>query len=351
MASKRTASKKCGHALLSRRSLAILLLLAGAFTATGCAVTGGGLPTRADMRVLKSDENFELVSLKSGQTVDDVARVFLGDEREAWQLYELNGPLADTTSELIAVPRSPVNVTGVYQAFYRTVPILCYHQFTEAKHAEHRLELASTDFEDQLRYLVEQGYQFLSFAEVEQILAQERTVPAKSVVITIDDGYASVYDIAWPLLKKYRAKATLFVYTDFVGGGAAMSWPQLRELQSSDLIEVESHGKSHHSLARVKEDVDSRSYAERLKGELEGSEEVFSKRLGQMPQFMSYPYGNSSETIARMLNTDGYKLAATVTRGPNGSFVDPFLLHRTMIFSDHSLDQFATFLATEQPRR
>ncbi|MEM6302667.1 MAG: polysaccharide deacetylase family protein, partial [Pseudomonadota bacterium] len=126
---------------------------------------------------------------------------------------------------------------------------------------------------------------------------------------------------------------------------------QLRELQASDLIEVESHGKSHDSLARVKEDPDGTSYVKRLKDELEGSEAVFARRLGQTPTFMSYPYGNSSETIAQMLNTDGYKLAATVTRGPNGSFVDPFLLHRTMIFSDHSLDQFATFLVTEQPRR
>lgn len=339
------------HPLVASRQFSLALLLAAAISGTGCAVTGGGIPTRADMRVLKSDENFELVSLKSGQTIDDVARVFLGDEREAWQLYELNGSLEDTTGELIAVPRSPVNVTGVYQSFYRTVPILCYHQFTDAKKAEHRLELAARDFEDQLRYLVAEGYQFLSFAEVEQILAQERTIPAKSVVLTIDDGYASVYDIAWPLLKKYRAKATLFVYTDFVGGGAAMSWAQLRELQASDLIEVESHGKSHHSLARVKEDPDRKSYVKRLKEELEGSEAVFARRLGQTPTFMSYPYGNSSETIAQMLSTDGYKLAATVTRGPNGSFVDPFLLHRTMIFSDHSLDQFATFLVTEQPRR
>lgn len=66
--------------------------------------------------------------------------------------------------------------------------------------------------------------------------------------------------------------------------------------------------------------------------------------LGSAPDYLSYPYGNSSRIIAAMLKENGYGLAATVTRGSNGSFVDPFLLHRTMIYDGHSLSDFAGFV-------
>ena len=70
--------------------------------------------------------------------------------------------------------------------------------------------------------------------------------------------------------------------------------------------------------------------------------------LGRAPRFLSYPYGNSSREIAGMLEDAGYGLAATVTRGPNSSFTDPFLLHRTMIYEDHSLKDLEKFLRTSR---
>ena len=59
------------------------------------------------------------------------------------------------------------------------------------------------------------------------------------MVITIDDGYESTYRHAFPILKRHGFPATVFVYTDFLGGGDALTWPQLQEMSASGLIDVQ----------------------------------------------------------------------------------------------------------------
>ncbi|MFK7828581.1 MAG: polysaccharide deacetylase family protein [Congregibacter sp.] len=325
--------------------IGLLLVLLAAACTTGPPV---GPARLADMDIVARDDHFTLVRLRAHQDLGDLARAFLGSRSEVWQIEEVNTG-SPGSGDLVAVPAKPANITGVYQNEYRTLPILCYHQFTEGT-PEQKLELREQDFEAQLRYLRDEGYRMLSFAEVAEIMQNKKPLPEKAVVLTIDDGYDSVYDIAWPLLKKYDAKATLFIYTDFVGAGAALSWAELREMRDSGLVEIESHGKSHASLAPLPGDADTASYETRLAAELSASEAAFMAKLGAPPQFLSYPYGNSSRTIANMLKSNGYQLAATVTRGQNSSFVDPFLLHRTMIYDSHSLDDFKKFLDNSRRR-
>lgn len=323
--------------------------VAGFFSATlgalaACSSSTGGVPTPADFTTVAQNDDFHVLRLRGDQTAEDVAIAFLGGDHAVWQLQEVNALARPQKGDLIAVPRRPVNPTGVYSDGYRSVPILCYHQFTVERAPDHKLELRARDFEAQLRFLRDNDFQTLSFAELNDILQFKRPMPAKAVVLTIDDGFASVYDVAWPLLKKYAMQATLFIYTDFIGAGAALSWDQLREMRDSGLIEVESHGKSHASLAMLPEDVDEPAYRNRLARELSTSEASFMANMGSAPDYLSYPYGNSSRVIATMLKENGYSLAATVTRGNNASFVDPFLLHRTMIYDGHSLADFEGFL-------
>lgn len=325
---------------LPLRALAITLALAG------CSSTPVSELTLADLDVVARDQRYALVRMQPGHQLADLARIFLGSPLESWQIAEANPTLTGETGEVVAVPLTPLNGSSVYSDGYRVLPVLCYHQFTRAEQIEHRLELRASDFEAQLRYLIDNNYQLLSFADLEQILRQDRPIPPRAVVLTIDDGYASVYEVAWPILKKYNAPATLFIYTDFVGAGAALNWQELSEMAASGLIEVESHAKSHSSLARGADDKSRDSYLTRLRSEFEGSEKVFKKRLDAPPKYLSYPYGNSSVEAERMLEARGYGLAATVTRGDNTSFTNPYLVHRTMIYGDHSLDDFARLLRT-----
>lgn len=327
--------------LFMRYLLALgLLLMLGA-----CAGLGDGQNlSMANMNIVAKDRNFALVKLHSGLGYEDLAEVFYGSRGQSWQIKEINAPSRGKNGQIVAVPLKPLNPASVYTNGYRTLPILCYHQFTDADKASHQLELSAAAFEQQLRHLIDNKYEFLSFAQVNAILNEGQPIPEKAVVITVDDGYRSVYDVAWPILKRHRIPATLFIYTDFIGAPAAMNWAQIREMSESGFIEIESHGKSHSSLAKLPEDTDEASYIARLKEEMQGTRKAFKKHHGKAPRFLSYPYGNSSVLAAQMAQKADIELAATVTRGDNTTFSDPYLLHRTMVYDSHSLEDFRKML-------
>ncbi|MEH6569512.1 MAG: polysaccharide deacetylase family protein [Halioglobus sp.] len=322
-----------------RKALLSTLLLA----LVACTSAPPVSPTKESMQVLAQDNNFALVRLQRGQNMADVAAAFLGDAGEVWQLKEVNGNTASVPGQVVAVPLTPTNPSSVYVDGYRVLPILCYHQYTNNTVTQNQLEITADAFEKQMLYLLANDFRILSFAEAEQIIRQGQPIPEQAVVITIDDGYRSIYDVAWPILKKHGIKATLFIYTDFIGGGKALNWSQIQEMKNSGLIEIESHGKSHASLSRLPEDENMANYQARIESEIKGSNAAFKKHLGAPARYISYPYGNTSTTASDILKNTGYALAATVTRGENTTYSDPFYLHRTMIYADHDLDRFARF--------
>jgi peptidoglycan/xylan/chitin deacetylase (PgdA/CDA1 family) len=106
-------------------------------------------------------------------------------------------------------------VPGLFREGYQVVPILCYHRFGAT--CRSALCVSETSFRAQLDYLKDNGYRTITLGELYEFITYKRAVPLRSVVITIDDGYRSIYDIAYPLLKEYGFTATMFIYTDFIG--------------------------------------------------------------------------------------------------------------------------------------
>ncbi|MEH6550810.1 MAG: polysaccharide deacetylase family protein [Pseudomonadales bacterium] len=296
-----------------------------------------------DFNILAKDSKFAIVRLKETQSYSDLADFFMGDAKSSWQILELNGP-EGSTGQVVAVPLSPVNQGSIYTNGYRTIPILCYHQFTAEDTTTQRLEVSAKEFDKQMQYLKSNDFTVLKFSDLEDIYDGRRPIPDKAVVITIDDGYKSVYDVAFPILQKYNIHSTLFAYTDFMGGSSALSWQQLKSIRESGIMDIQSHSKTHASLSKLPSDTNNKEYNSRLHQEIEISARAFEKRLGFEPIYFAFPYGNSSDKATDMLKKNNYKLAATVTRGDNGTFVDPFLLHRTMIYDNHDMNQFKKFV-------
>ena len=82
--------------------------------------------------------------------------------------------------------------------------------------------------------------------------ARRESIPPRSAIITLDDGWNSTYEAAWPILKKFGYPFTLFIYTDYVkggpkSGGGSLTWSQLAELRDAG-ADIESHTVSHHDL-------------------------------------------------------------------------------------------------------
>ena len=123
-------------------------------------------------------------------------------------------------------------------------------------------------FEEQMKFLKEKGYRVITLNQFIDFLEFKRPIPKKSVVITIDDGWRSTYEIAFPILKKYGYPATLFVYTDLiVGSKKTLSWDLIQEMASQGL-DIQGHTKTHRTLTIMDKKESFKEYFDAIDREL-----------------------------------------------------------------------------------
>ncbi|HMI97058.1 MAG TPA: polysaccharide deacetylase family protein, partial [Micropepsaceae bacterium] len=290
---------------------------------------------------LARTQDFIILRVAAGDTYVSLARTYLGDAALADLLADANGGRAVEIGRPLIVPLKTGNASGVFTDGYQTVPILCYHQFAAGRSTD-LMVMSRDSFAQQMDYLKNNNYHVISLADLQGFLAAATPIPPRSVVITIDDGFRSAYDIAYPVLKSYGFRATFFIYTDFVGAGRALTWAQIKELRASGIVDVQSHSKTHTSFSL--RPGDGPAYRARLAGEIDQPQVLFQRQLNERARVFAYPYGDSSRLAAQMLRDRGYELAVTVTRGGNASFGDPLMLRRDMVYSNVTMQDFQKYL-------
>jgi peptidoglycan/xylan/chitin deacetylase (PgdA/CDA1 family) len=205
----------------------------------------------------------------------------------------------------------------------RTIPILMYHGFTEDPSELYSAVVSIDMFEQQMSYLKDNDYTVLTVSELARLLSSGQALPPNAVVLTFDDGYEGFYDLAYPVLQKNQLPGTAYLYVDgMVNGG--ITWDEARQLTGDGLLEVGSHGISHHMLPLmmpeeiITELIESRL---RLESELDVSVETFC-----------YPIGALTPAIARKVEAAGYA-AAVGTTYQRGEFAidDRYVLQRVMV--------------------
>lgn len=322
-------------------SAALPLLLIVLATVLGCAGPTV-IPPFSSPDVYRSDERI-LHRLKTGETPEMLAEKYLGEAQRAWMVEDANPKKAFLPGRLVVIPLVIRNRAGITEKGYQTVPILCYHRF--APTCDSPLCMPANIFEQQLRYLKDNGYRVVTPEDLNEFLNYHQAIPKNAVMISVDDGYRSVYNVAYPLLKKYGFTATLFIYIDYVEvSSKAITWDQLRELKQNGFY-IGSHSVAHSDLSRQQKDEDGRSYLARLKKEIFRSKQIIDKQLGQDTLIFSYPFGRRNQTVVSLARQAGYKMAVTVDRGSNPFFANPFLLKRDQILKQ-DLDRFASRLNT-----
>jgi peptidoglycan/xylan/chitin deacetylase (PgdA/CDA1 family) len=201
------------------------------------------------------------------------------------------------------------------------IPVLAYHRFGDNRYRSTNTSLEV--FEQHLRYLKENQYTVLTFGEAFNRWKNNETIPAKTTVITIDDGYLSFYENGWPLLKKYGFAATIFIQTDLVGHKDFISWPQFAELQKAG-IEIQNHSDLHDFFVNY-------SDAERVakfRDDLIKSTALIEKNLGKKPEYYVYPYGEWTKDMVKVLKENGYTAALVQNSGLFCETSDPFEIPR-----------------------
>lgn len=330
----------------------LLLALALAAALAGCATTPPPAPTPSaapvaaavdDGPLLARDDDFAVVTVQPGDTLATLAQRYAGDASRAWWIAQFNNVATVRPGQVLVVPLRMRNPVGVQANGYQAVPILCYHRFG-AKAS--KLNVTAAAFEAQMDYLARNGYTVIPLQRLARFLDGKEALPPKSVVVTIDDGYRSTYEIAYPVLKKFGFPATVFLYTDFVGASDAMTWAQMKDMMAGGLVEIQPHSKSHANLTqRLPGESDAR-YRERIRREVDAPIAALRERLADASFTYAYPYGDVNEYVVDLLVKQNVAQGVTVTPGGNPFYAYPYMLRRSMVFGNEDLDAFKAKLVT-----
>jgi len=201
-----------------------------------------------------------------------------------------------------------------------------------------------------MQYLKDNNYRVIPMSDMHKFISGKEELPKKAVIITIDDGYRSTYEIAYPILKEMDFPATLFLYTDFAGAGDAIKWSQAKKMAASGIMDIQPHSKSHPNMSLSKTSESKAEYKKRILEEVNNPTRKINKYVKTPLHTFAYPYGDTNKMIINHLKKKGYDLGVTVQPGGNPAYAHPYMLHRTMIFGDHSMKDFQNALVTFQER-
>ena len=222
------------------------------------------------------------------------------------------------------------------------IPILMYHAVhvmdpSEASNAN--LIVAPDNFEAQIKAMVDAGYYFLTPEEAYKAFT-ENALPAKKVVwLTFDDGNEDFYTIAYPILKKYKAKATNNIITGFVKKGNAGN------LTVKQMKEMMAHGMSFQSHTVNHPDLSATDKATQ-KVELTDSIDFLENKLNTKVNTIAYPSGRYNQTTLDLAKKT-YKLGLTTNEGLASAKDSLLSLNRVRILPTTTAKGLLSEIATD----
>ena len=184
-----------------------------------------------------------------------------------------------------SVVYQPVSHPGMLPT--KKTPVLMYHTISPPPNEHPKYAYLYVDapvFEQQIKYLAENGYTFLFPDEMYYADHCE-----KPVVVTFDDGYMDNYENAFRILKKYNAKATVFVACNNVDQEWMLTKARIKDMADSGLINIGSHAKTHRELTALAH--------EELQEEMAGSQWLLEQITGKKITNIAYPHGSYNDDV------------------------------------------------------
>jgi peptidoglycan/xylan/chitin deacetylase (PgdA/CDA1 family) len=211
------------------------------------------------------------------------------------------------------------------------VPILCYHSIDDSGSL---LSLREDLFRRQMEFLRARGYTTMALSSLCSALLEKQPLPSRAVVLTFDDGFRNTHTRVLPTLKRLGLTATVFVVTGHVGGPMnwvrtadvpdleLASWDEIKEMSEAGL-DIQSHSVTHPNLCRLT--------LEQVRNEVRASKQEIEQRLGQPVTLFSYPYGEFTPQIERVVEELDFLGAVTLVVGRTHPGDAPLSLKRMNI--------------------
>lgn len=236
------------------------------------------------------------------------------------------------------------------------VPVLAYHHLAPAAlglHHEHPVVVTVEDFQRQMNFLAEQGFTAVTLDELAAFVRGDRELPERAVVITFDDGYASVYHYAYPVLQALGFKASVFIIGNRIPEQTEpydptrltyASWQQLREMVAAGVVTVENHSWDGHDewIGLPPFSLWDRPSIARDFDRVSGAVEAAGL---PRPAAVAYPFGAYDRQVVAAAEAAGLTLGFTVREGFVVPGDDLLRLRRQPVFGYHSLDDLAAMLS------
>ena len=174
-----------------------------------------------------------------------------------------------------------------------------YHRFGENKYPTTNIKM--DQFSDHIKELIKTKYNVIKIQDGLNAIQNISLVKDRSVIITIDDAYSSVFNNAWPILKKYGLPFTLFVSTDVIDNKTPgyMSWEEIRILRDNG-VTIGSQTKSHPHMHNLNKD--------QIQDYELSKYDRFVKEIGSKPEIFAYPYGEYNLNVLEKLKLMVLKL-------------------------------------------
>ena len=219
-----------------------------------------------------------------------------------------------------------------------SLPVLMYHFFyndIEGETAPNSNYMPVSSFEEQLKYLSENDYYYPTWEEVADFVDGKIDLPDKSVVLTMDDGDESVFELALPLLEKYNVIATAFIITSDIDENELAKY-------SNSILDLQSHTDNMH---RTGGNYGHGGIFPALPIEESTADLKTSiKKLSGNSGALAYPFGDCNENTKKAAENAGFKVAFTTVNDKVKPGMDKYELPRLRMFTDIKLAGFKYYV-------
>ncbi|WP_417317297.1 polysaccharide deacetylase family protein [Emcibacter sp.] len=198
--------------------------------------------------------------------------------------------------------------------------VMMYHRFGEDRFPSTNITL--DQFREHIEELQNEKYNIVPLSAVIDAFRNNKELPPRTIALTIDDAYVSIYENAWPMLKEAGFPFTMFTSTQPVDLELPgyMTWDQIREMEADPLVSIGHHGHTHEHLLRMT--------PEQVRQDLKTASARYQAELGYVPEIFAYPFGEYSAEIEKTVKSLGLKAAFGQHSGTASSRLDPFALPR-----------------------
>lgn len=218
---------------------------------------------------------------------------------------------------------------------YIKLPILMYHHLDTATDGSNSMIITPSKFENDIISILNKGYTPISFSELYKYVKDGYQLPQKPIIITFDDGYLSNYEYAFPILKKYNVKASIFPIVKYLEEPSPdylhFDYVQAREMINSGLVEIYSHTYDMHN--QISDD-------EAFYNDLIIVSDKFNKILQSELLAFAYPYGVHNDKLQKVVDRLGIKVTVTTQQGVN--FVDKGDTDSLKLLNRYTVSQYTS---------